>query len=80
MSLGNKFLGSGSSYTPATLANLSRSAIAAGLSDSTSPVTDAIISSANYYTAALCKLTNNQPGSVCTSKGVMAAKKAMKLK
>ena len=79
-SIGNKFLGSGSSYTPATLANLSRTAIAAGLSDPTSPVTDAIIASANYYTAALCTLTNNQPGSVCTSKGVMAAKKAMGIK
>jgi hypothetical protein len=78
--LGNKFLVSGASYSPDTLTNLTRTAIATGLSDPTSPVTDAIIASANYQTAALCTLTNNQPGNVCTSSGVMAAAKAMKIK
>ncbi|MEO9181234.1 MAG: DUF929 family protein, partial [Acidimicrobiales bacterium] len=80
ITLGNKFLISGSSYTPATLAGLTRSAIASGLSDPTSPVTAAIISSANYQTAALCTLTNDQPSNVCMSSGVMAAKKVMGLK
>jgi len=80
ITMGNKFLISGASYTPATLAGLTRSAIAAGLSDPTSPVTAAIIASANYQTAALCTLTNNQPGNVCSSSGVMAAKKVMGLK
>jgi hypothetical protein len=27
----------------------------------------AILGAANYATAAICKLTNNQPSSVCTS-------------
>ena len=76
----NQFLVAGASYTPATLQGLSRSAIAAGLSDPSSPVTAAIIASANYQTAALCKLTKNQPGTVCLSSGVMAAKKVMGLK
>ncbi len=80
MSIGNRFLISGSSYTPATLANLTRAQIASGLSDPTSPVTDAIIASANYQAAAFCSLTKNQPGNVCTSGGVMAARKAMGLK
>ena len=80
ISIGNKFLVSGASYTPATLAGLSRSQIAAGLSDPTSPVTDAIIATANYQSATFCVLTKNQPGSVCNSPGVMAAKKAMGLK
>jgi hypothetical protein len=79
MSLGNKFLVSGASYTPATLAGLSRTAIAQGLSTTTSPITEAIISSANYMTAAICTLTNNQPSSVCTSPAVVAAKKIMKI-
>lgn len=78
-SIGNKFLVSGASFTPATLAGLTRSQIAAGLSDPTSPVTDAIITSVNYQTAALCVLTNNQPGNVCNSAGVSTAKKAMGL-
>jgi len=80
MTFDNKFLVSGASYSPDTLTNLSRSAIATGLSDPTSPVTDAIIASANYQSAAICSLTNNQPSNVCTSSGVMAAKTAMKIK
>jgi hypothetical protein len=43
-------------------------------------VTQAIIASANYQTAAICTLTNQQPGNVCTSSGVMAAAKAMGIK
>ncbi len=80
MTFGNKFLVSGASYSPDTLTGLTRGAIATGLSDSTSPVTDAIIASANYQTAAICSLTKDQPSTVCTSSGVKAAAKAMKLK
>ena len=80
ISAGNQFLVSGSSFTPAALAGLTRSQIASGLSDPTSPVTAAIIASANYETATFCVLTKNQPGSVCDSPGVKAAKKAMGLK
>lgn len=80
ITMGNEFLVSGASYTPATLQNLSRNTIAAGLDDATNPVTQAIITSANYQTAALCQLTKNQPSNVCTSAGVMAAKKVMGLK
>ena len=79
MSLGNKFLVSGASYTPATLSGLSRSAIAQGLDTTTSPITEAIITSANYLTAAFCSLTKNEPSSVCTSSAVVAAKKIMKI-
>ena len=80
ISIGNKFLVSGSSYTPATLTSLTRDQVATGLSDPTSPVTDAIIASANYLTEAFCTLTKGQPGSVCDSPGVLAAKKAMGIK
>jgi hypothetical protein len=62
-----------------TLSGLSRSSIAAALQDTTSPVSDAIIASANYLTASFCTLTHQQPSAVCTSPGVLAAKKAMKL-
>jgi hypothetical protein len=80
ISMGNEFIVSGASYTPATLQNISRNTIAAGLDDPTNPVTQAIITSANYQTAALCQLTKDQPSAVCTSAGVMAAKKVMGLK
>ena len=80
ITLGDQFLISGASFTPATLANQTRGQIATGLKDPTSPVTDAIIATANYQTAALCSLTKNKPGNVCTSKGVMAAKKLLGVK
>lgn len=80
ITLGNKFLVAGASYTPATLANVSRNEIAAGLSEASNPVTQAIITSANEQTAAFCTLTNQQPGNVCNSSGVMAAKKSMGIK
>jgi hypothetical protein len=80
ITFGNKFLVSGASYSPTALTGLTRSNIAAGLSNATSPVTQAIIASANEQTAAICTLTNQQPGSVCTSAGVKAADKAMGLK
>jgi hypothetical protein len=79
MSIGNKFLVSGASYTPATLQSLSRTSIAQALQTTTSPVTEAIITSANYLTAAICSVTGQMPSNVCTSAGVLAAKKAMKI-
>jgi hypothetical protein len=80
ITFGNSFLVSGASFSPLTLAGSSRSTIAAGLSNATSPITAAIIASANYQTAAICTLTKQQPGNVCTSAGVKAADKAMGLK
>jgi hypothetical protein len=79
ITMGNKFLVSGASYNPGLLTGLSRTQIAANLSASSSPQTQAIITSANEQTAAICTLTNQQPSNVCTSSGVMAAKKLMKL-
>ncbi len=80
MSYANKFLSSGASYSPSTLAGSSRAEIAAGLSNATSPITQAIIAAANYQTATICSLTNQQPSNVCSSSGVMTAAKAMGIK
>ena len=76
----NKFLVAGASYSPSTLAGSSRNDIAAGLSNASSPVTQAIIASANYQSAAICSLTSDMPSSVCTSSGVKVAASAMGLK
>jgi thiol-disulfide isomerase/thioredoxin len=80
ISFGNKFLVAGSSYSPTTLAGSTRAEIAAALDNATSPVTEAIVASANYQTAAICTLTKDQPSNVCTSSGVMTAAKAMGIK
>jgi hypothetical protein len=75
--IGNKAFSSGASYTPGILAGLTRSGIAGDLSDPTNPVTKAIISAANYQSAAICSTDGGKPASVCTSKGVTAAAKAL---
>ncbi len=80
ITLGNRYLVSGASYSPAALTGLTRTQIASGLSNPQSPVSDAIVATANYLSATICQLTKDHPGSVCQSPGVAAARKAMGLK
>jgi hypothetical protein len=64
---GNKYMILGPSYDPGVLAGLSWSTIATDLSNPNSPVAKAVDGTANYITAAICKMTGNQPASACTS-------------
>ncbi len=64
---GNKYLSIGASYDPGVLAGLSWSQIGSDLSNPNSNVTKAIAGTANYITAAICKMTGNQPASACTA-------------
>jgi|HubBroStandDraft_6_1064221.scaffolds.fasta_scaffold183642_3 hypothetical protein len=65
---GNKYVevGNLAGYGPQDLSGKSWNQIAAALSDPSSPIAKAVDGSANYTTAAICKLTNNQPASACT--------------
>jgi Domain of unknown function (DUF929) len=67
ISIGNQYLELGPAYTPANLANLSQEDIAATFSNSSSAVAKDVLGGANYLTAAICAITNNQPASVCTT-------------
>jgi hypothetical protein len=64
---GNNYVISGASYDAGTLAGLSWSTIATDLSNPNSTVAKAVDGTANYITAAICKMTNNQPASACTA-------------
>lgn len=64
--IGNRFI-AGSTYNPQVLQGLSWSQIAGDLSNPSSAVSKGAVGSANVFTAAICKMTNNQPSSVCTS-------------
>jgi len=64
---GNKYMIVGASYTPQVLAGLSWSTVATDLHNPSSPVAQAVDGTANYITAAICKITGNQPASACTS-------------
>ena len=64
---GNKYVISGASYNNTALAGLNWSQIATDLSNPNSPVAKAVDGTANYITAAICKMTNNQPASACSA-------------
>jgi thiol-disulfide isomerase/thioredoxin len=63
---GNKYLSVGASYDPTVLKGLTWSQIAADLHNPASPVAKAVLGTSNYMTAAICKLTGDQPASACT--------------
>jgi hypothetical protein len=70
---GNRFLQTGTSYTPDLLAGLSHDQIASEINNNPGgAVAQAILGSANAFTAILCALTNGQPEGVCTSPAALA--------
>lgn len=64
---GGKYLSSGASYAPDVLQDKSADAIATALSKPKSPIAQGIVGTANTFVAALCTLTGNQPGNVCSA-------------
>jgi len=66
INFGNKFMSVGATYNPSVLAGLTWDQIANDLHDPSSAVAKGVLGSANYLTAAICGITNDQPSSVCT--------------
>jgi hypothetical protein len=64
---GNKYVISGASYFPTGFAALGWSQIAADLHNPNSAVAKEVLGTANYITAAICKMTGNQPATACTA-------------
>jgi hypothetical protein len=64
--IGNKYMISGASYSPQVLQGKTWSQIATALKNPSSSIAKAIDGTANYITAAICKVTGNQPASACT--------------
>jgi thiol-disulfide isomerase/thioredoxin len=64
--IGNRFVAS-ATYSPQALQGLSWSQVAADLHNPSSAAAQGADGSANLFTAAICKLTGNQPASVCTT-------------
>ncbi|HEY2579393.1 MAG TPA: DUF929 family protein [Streptosporangiaceae bacterium] len=66
---GNRYdeVGNLQPFGPQYLTGKTWNQIAAALTDPTSQIAQGVDGSANYMTAAICKLTNNQPASACTS-------------
>lgn len=68
--IGNRYVINGASYDPGLLQGLTMRQIAAALRDPSSPISKAILGTANAVTAGLCKATGGQPGNVCSSPAV----------
>jgi hypothetical protein len=73
----NKFALEGPIYNPGILAGKTWSQIAAALKDPSSPIAQGVDGAANYLTGAICRMTNNQPANVCTSKAVTAVQSGL---
>jgi hypothetical protein len=79
LDIANRYVLVGSSFTPSILAGQSQAQIAADLAYPTSPLTQAIVASANELTATICAVTGQRPTKVCSAKGVVEAAAKLKL-
>jgi len=73
LDIANHYVLVGSSFAPSVLDGLSQSQVAADLAFPDSPVTEAVLASANEITAAICTVTGERPTDVCRARGVSAA-------
>jgi Domain of unknown function (DUF929) len=64
---GGHYLITGASALPSVLTGKSWATIASSLHDPSTSVAKAVNGTANFITAAICKMTSNQPSNVCTS-------------
>ncbi len=71
--IGGTYISSGATYSPELLAGKTHEQVAAALKDPRSDIAKSINGSANLVTAAICQVTGNKPGNVCTSAGVTKA-------
>jgi hypothetical protein len=67
LDIGGRYIQVGSGYDPSIIQSGTWSSIASALSNPTTPEAQNIVGNANYLTAALCKLTNNQPANACSA-------------
>jgi hypothetical protein len=72
MDMGNKYMISGATYSYAVLQGKTWAQIAAAMQDPTTPIAKGAVGSANMLTAAICKITGNQPASVCAAAPIPA--------
>ena len=70
LDLGGLSLVTGATYDASVLQHRTWKDIADALGDPTNPIARGVLGAANDITAAICKATNNQPASVCTSAAI----------
>ena len=78
LDFGGKYALSGASYSPSLLGGMDWQTIASKLTQTSSAQSQAVVGTANVLTAAICRMTDGQPGNVCNSAGVQQAASAIK--
>ena len=76
--IGGSYQVTGASFNPGILSGMNWNSIAASLTQTNTQQSKAILGTANMLTAAICKVTNGNPGNVCNSSGVQAAAATLK--
>ena len=74
----NQYVFTGATYSPDTITGMSWQAVAGTLQQPDSTQAKAIIGSANLITAAVCKITGDQPATVCASATIQNLEKTLK--
>ncbi len=77
LDIGGAWSFQGSGYDPGALAHQSWSQVAGSLANPHNPTARRVDGLANLFTAAICRVTKGRPGSVCKSRGVLAAAAAV---
>ena len=75
---GNRYASTGAFYQPDVISGMSWLALADTLKQPDSTQSKAIVGSANLITAAICKMTGDQPASVCSSATIQNLEKNLK--
>ncbi|HTI14200.1 MAG TPA: DUF929 family protein [Dictyobacter sp.] len=70
LDFGNQYVSAGAYDDPTMFVGQSYDQIVKDIQDTNSNVSQSVLGSANYMTAAICKMTSNQPGSVCQSPAI----------
>lgn len=73
----NRYVETGASYDPQLLQGLTQAQIAEQLHNPKNPIAKGADGTANLMTAAICKLTGNQPRSACSGPAVAAARSVL---
>jgi len=77
LDVANRYVLTGAAFTPGALTGLTQNQIAGYLTTPASPLTQAVVASANEISASICAVDGQEPGAVCHSHGVLAAAAVM---
>jgi hypothetical protein len=78
LDFGNKHASTGAAYQPDVVGGMSWLAVADALKQPDSTQSRAILGAANLITAAVCRMTNDQPATVCSSATIQNLEKTLK--